>query len=214
MIEAEPTDTNVPVKLAVSGPAGGISGLTVMLEISDGETQASYLDFNDGVFKLAGWTTKSINVTDLGNGRYSVMGGLDLTAMTLPSDRLLLEYTVTGPRMAILNEELLIRESTYQAKVWLFDDNVGVSDRYAVAFFKNSEPLTIGITVPSIQVIKASDGLDLIPSAALVEIGALGIYKFDELTNRITNGASYFAQVQATIDGAVRTWLQPVGRDA
>ena len=214
MIEAELTDTNVPVKLIVTGPAGGIAGLTVGLEVLDGETQGDYLDFNDGVFKAAGWTTKSVAVTDVGSGRYSLFNGLDLTTMTVPSNKLILEYNVSGTKSTIASEELLIRESTYQAKVGLFDDNIGVADRYTVVFYKNSEPVTVGITVPTIQVIKSSDGLDLIPSTALTQVGALGIFKHDEPTNRIINGASYYTKVTATIDGKTRTWYQQVGRDA
>jgi hypothetical protein len=213
-IEAELTDTNVPVKLVVTGSAGGIAGLTVGLEVLDGETQDSYLDFADGIFKTIGWTTKSVNVTDVGGGRYSLNSGLNVAAMVSPSHKLVLEYNVSGSKNTIASEELLIRESTYQAKVGLFDDNIGVADRYTVVFYKNSEPVTAGITVPTIQVIKASDGLDLIATVALTQVGALGIYKHDEAINRIVNGASYYTKVTATIDGKTRTWYQQVGRDS
>lgn len=213
-IEAEITETNVPVKLTVIGPQGGIAGLTVGLEVLDGKTQGNYLDFNDGIFKPSGWTTKSVAVTDVSGGRYSRLNGLDLTAMTLPSDKLILEYNISGSKTTITSEELLIREATYQAKVGLFDDNIGVADRYTVVFYKNSEPITVGITVPTIQVIKALDGSDLIPVIALTQVGALGIYKRDEPTNRIVNGASYYTKITATIDGKTRTWFQQVGRDA
>lgn len=103
---------------------------------------------------------------------------------------------------------------TYQAKVWVFDDNSGTTDRYAVVYFKNAQPVTSGITSPTIQVIKAADGTDLIASVALVEIGSLGLWKRDEVTNRMVDGAAYMAKIEATIDGATRTWFQPVGRDS
>lgn len=214
MIEAELTDTNVPAKLTVNDSGGGVAGLTVGIEVLDATTQNSYLDFNDNIFKTIGWTTKSLSVTDVGGGRYSLFNGLNVAAMINPPTKLLLEYNVSGSKSGVVSEELLIRESTYQAKVGLFDDNLGVNDRYTVVFYKNSEPITAGITVPTIQIIKSSDGTDLIASTPLTQVGALGIYKHDEPTNRVVNGASYYALVTATVDGKTRSWYQQVGRDS
>jgi hypothetical protein len=105
--------------------------------------------------------------------------------------------------------------NTYQAKVWLFDDNGGTTDRYAIAFFKNGEPITAGITSPTIQVIKMSDGTDLISSTSLTQVASLGLYKYDATTtSRITDGVSYMAKIIATIDSSARTWYQPIGRDS
>jgi hypothetical protein len=105
--------------------------------------------------------------------------------------------------------------NTYQAKVWFFDDNGGTTDRYAVAWFKNGQPVTAGITSPTLQVIKASDGTDLIASSAMTQIGSTGLYKYDATSGeRTASGAAYMAKVQATIDSATRTWYQPVGRDS
>jgi len=102
----------------------------------------------------------------------------------------------------------------YQAKVNLLDDNTGSNDRYVVVFFKNSEPVTSGITSPAIQVIKVSDGTDLVASTSLTQIGSTGLYKYSEPTNRVVDGAAYIAKVTATINSATRTWFQPVGRDS
>lgn len=101
----------------------------------------------------------------------------------------------------------------YHAKVWVIKEST-TTDHYAVVFFKNGQPVTAGITSPTIQVIKASDGTDLIASTALTEVGSLGIYKKDESTNKMTAGAVYFAKVTASIDGSTRTWLQQIGRDS
>jgi hypothetical protein len=103
---------------------------------------------------------------------------------------------------------------TYQAKVWLIDDDAGATDRYVAAWFLNAEPVTAGITSPTIRVIAAADGSDLVASTAMVQVGATGLYRHDEATNRVSSGATYFAMVQATIGGATRTWYQPVGRDS
>jgi hypothetical protein len=104
--------------------------------------------------------------------------------------------------------------SVYQAKVDVVDDDGGTNDRYVTAWYKNSQPITSGITSPTIQVIKASDGTDLVASTAMTQIGSTGLYRKDEGTNRLVDGAAYMAKVQATIDGATRTWYQPVGRDS
>lgn len=101
----------------------------------------------------------------------------------------------------------------YSAKVWVVREST-TADHYAVVFFKNGQPVTSGITGPTIQVIKASDGTDLIASGALAEVGSLGIYKKDETTGKLTGGAIYFAKVTATIDGSTRSWLQQLGRDS
>lgn len=103
---------------------------------------------------------------------------------------------------------------TYQAKAWLIDDDTAGYDRYVCVWFKNSEPVTSGITSPTIQVIAAADGSDLVGETSMTQIAATGLYRYDENTNRVTSGATYIVCVTATIDGASRTWYQPVGRDA
>jgi len=102
---------------------------------------------------------------------------------------------------------------TYQAKVWLFDDDDGTADRYVAVWHKNGEPVTSGITSPTIQVIKVADGTDLVTSTGMTQIASLGMYRHDEATNRIVDGAAYVVKVEASIDSATRTWYQPVGRD-
>jgi hypothetical protein len=102
---------------------------------------------------------------------------------------------------------------TYQAKVWLVDDDGGSTDRYVTAWYRNAEPIVAGITSPQIQVIKASDGTDLVGATAMTQIGATGLYRYDEASNRVVDGAAYMAKVTATIGGSTRTWYQPVGRD-
>jgi len=103
---------------------------------------------------------------------------------------------------------------TYQAKVTIDRDTANTTDRYSAAFFKNGQPITSGITSPTIQVIKQTDGTDLVASTALTQVASSGLYKYTEATNRISTGAAYYAIVTATIDGASRTWNQPISRDA
>lgn len=105
--------------------------------------------------------------------------------------------------------------SVYGARVWMVDDDAGTTDRYMVVFLKNGQPITTGISSPEIQVIKASDGTDLIGAIALTQIASTGLYKHDATTTaRVTSGAAYVAKITATIDGATRPMFQPVGRDS
>lgn len=105
---------------------------------------------------------------------------------------------------------------TYQAKVGIIDDDGGSQDIYAVSWFRDSTPIYSGITSPLIQVVKVADGADLIAQTAMTAIGATGFYKYTATSGeRIVDGAHYIVKVTATIDGAARTWSQPViGRDS
>ena len=103
---------------------------------------------------------------------------------------------------------------TYQCKVELIDDDGSGNDRYSVVFFKNGEPITSGITVPKITVIKDADGTTLIAEDDLTEVGGLGHYRYTEGTDRVVSGAAYKAKITATIASATRSWFQPCGRDS
>lgn len=114
---------------------------------------------------------------------------------------------------AIGDAALAADVDSYQAKIWVIKEST-TADHYAVRWFKNGAPITSGITSPTIQVIKGSDGTDLIGSTALTEIGSTHRFKKDESTNKMVAGAIYFAVVSATIDGSTRTWDQQIGRDS
>lgn len=114
---------------------------------------------------------------------------------------------------AITDAAVATDMDSYAAKIWVIKEGT-TADHYAVRWFKNGTPITSGITSPTIQVIKGSDGTDLIASTALTEIGSTHRFKKDESTNKMVAGAIYFAVVSATIDGATRTWDQQVGRDS
>ena len=104
---------------------------------------------------------------------------------------------------------------TYQAKIDVVDDNGGTTDRWVALWFKNGVFIQSGITSPTIQVIKASDGTDLIASTAMTEIGSTQTFKYDATGgSRIASGAAYVAKVTASIDGSTRSWGQVVGRDS
>lgn len=102
----------------------------------------------------------------------------------------------------------------YTMKVVLIDDNAGTADLWLVAFFKNGVPYTGTVTSPTIQVIKAADGTDLVASTALSQIGSTKHYKKSEASNRVVDGSGYVAVIGATLGGSARTWSQPIGRDS
>jgi len=74
--------------------------------------------------------------------------------------------------------------------------------------------ITSGITVPQLQVVKRADGTDLIAATDLTEIGSTHTWKYDESSDRLTNGEAALAIVTATIDGSSREFAKVVGRDS
>lgn len=150
----------------------------------------------------------------------SVLVEISLTAAEKTGERITImwadpdeEWEPNG--ITIYTCEALSIESTYQAKIEFFDDDENATDRYVVTWFKDSEPITSGITVPTLQVIKVADGTDLIAQTAMSQIGALGMYRYNAvLTQRIVSGIAYIAHAEATIDGDTRKWNQPFGRDS
>lgn len=93
-----------------------------------------------------------------------------------------------------------------------YNDNDG-EDEYFITWFKNGIPVTSGITVPTIQVVKVN-AADLIASTTPTQIGSTGVYRHNENTNRVVAGDSYTVVVTATIDGSTRTFKENIGRDS
>ena len=103
--------------------------------------------------------------------------------------------------------------SIYHADVAFRKDANTTQDEYTAQWYKDGVPLTIGITLPKIQVVKRADGTDLVAAAAMTQIGSTGRYRYDEPTNRMTDGEAAICVLTATIDAATRTWSVPIGRD-
>jgi hypothetical protein len=107
--------------------------------------------------------------------------------------------------------------AVYQMQIQFVRDVAGVTDRYTAIFHKDTEPITTGITgTPTLQVINAADGLDLIPASAMTEIPVgSGRWRYQAVTTqRQTPGVHYIARVVATIDGVSQDWHRGVGRDS
>ena len=108
-----------------------------------------------------------------------------------------------------------LKTAIYHAKVDFNYDQGNTQDEYTVQWFDNSIPVTTGITLPLIQVIKRADGADLIAEVAMTQIGATAAYKYDASgAERLTLGEAAIVVVGATIDGDARTWRWIVGRDS
>ncbi|MBM3473268.1 MAG: hypothetical protein FJX75_08385 [Armatimonadetes bacterium] len=148
------------------------------------------------------------SLTDNSGGKVTITRGSGMTISTDADGRAYLADEAIGA------DQLDSSMDTYQAKVWFIDDDEGSNDRYVVAWFRNSQPITSGITSPTIHVIKAADGTDLVGETAMAEVGSTGLYRYSEGTNRVASGAAYFARATATIDSVTRTWYQPIGRDS
>lgn len=101
----------------------------------------------------------------------------------------------------------------YYADIQMNIDNAGGKDEYSVTWYKNSAPISAGITSPQLQVIKRADGTNLIQPTGMTEIGSIHSFKYDSSADRITRGESYVSKVTATIDGASREWRKIIGRD-
>jgi len=106
-------------------------------------------------------------------------------------------------------------EDVYPADIQFTRDDTNDKDEYTVLWFRNGTPVTSGITVPLIQVVKRADGTDLIASTAMTQIGATGAYKYDESTagNRVADGEAVVVICTATINGSARSWRKTVTRD-
>lgn len=186
-----------------------VDNVSPITGISSGQPQVS----SDG----ASWTNTGVGtMTEIGNGRYyaDLTQTLVLSPGTLIRTRFKQAGCLETPGTSVQVTGFDPAAIVYSAKVWMQDDNSGTNDRYVVIWFKNGAPIFSGITSPTIQVFKSSDGSDLVASTAMTQIASTGTYRYSEATNRLASGASYVIKVTATIDGATRTWAQPMGRDS
>jgi len=112
------------------------------------------------------------------------------------------------------DEEIVDVENLYHADIFYQQDDANSQDEYTVTWYKNAERLTSGVTSPTIQVVKRVDGTDLVASTAMTEIGSTESFKYDETTNRQTDGESVLIIVAGTIDGVSRSFARILGRDS
>lgn len=139
-----------------------------------------------------------------------------------PSDLLTagyLEYIVyvqAGGSPAVTDEAVAkgsFGDDVYFAQISVTIDDTSGRDEYQVAWYRNGIPITSGITLPKIQVVKRADGTELVAETAMTQVGSTSAYKYDESSNRLTAGEAAVVVATATIGGAVRTCERAVSRD-
>jgi len=189
------------------------------------QTQTDIANLNDlDAAEVAAAVIVALTVQGYTAARALLLDNLDAAISTraVPGDLMgLVAGAITAAKIAadaFTASQFDASMQSYQAKVWNFDDDLAgtPTDRYGVAFFKNGNFITAGIGAPSIRVLRNVDGVDLIPTIALVAVpGFPGLFFFEETSGprRMVDGRSYFAVVTATIDAATRTWPQQIGRD-
>ena len=102
----------------------------------------------------------------------------------------------------------------YHADIELTVDNINSQDEYTVVWFKNGVRQT-AVTAATIQVVKRSDGSNLIASTAMTQIGSTGAFKYDAVTTqRTTAGEDAIAIASATIDAGTVSFSRNVTRDS
>lgn len=107
-----------------------------------------------------------------------------------------------------------VDDDVYTARIDYRVDSVSATDEYTVQWYKNGAPITTGITSPVLQVVKRTDGTDLLASGAMTQIGTTGAYKRDASgSNRQAIGDAVVIVTAATIDGATRNYREVLGRD-
>lgn len=145
----------------------------------------------------------------VGTGRYNVVGKKRAGGSPAEGD-----VTVAVGELDWTGSAVVNVADIYHADIQFTKDDANAKDEYTVAWFKNGVPITSGITLPKIQVIKRVDGTDLVALVAMSQIGTTGTYKYDEPTNRLTAGEAVVAKVTATIDSVSRSFERVIMRDS
>jgi len=190
-------------------------GLTPSIIVWEGDTDAvvvngsSMTEVGSGLYKF--------DFTEDQTKTYSFRadGGVGLSAL----DRYTYNVSdisagVTSMDSTIINEIQLGSDlNIYLADIHLTIDDVSSTDEYTVTWFKNGQIVTSNVGSPFIEVIKRADGTSLIPSTAMAEVASTGVLKYDEGTNRITDGEAVIAVVSTLLDSQTRTFSKIVSRD-
>lgn len=111
-LQVERTDTQLPV-----GYNGEQPGRSITVRVRNGITADSYLDFADNTFKTSGWTERDRVLADIGDGFYTLSGGLDVAAFeaSIPSVHHLFAEFVSGEIVGVYL--ILLRDLVYTAPI-------------------------------------------------------------------------------------------------
>jgi len=102
---------------------------------------------------------------------------------------------------------------TYTAIIKHTTNDTGHGDTWIVEWYKNGEPITSGITSPTLTVTKLSDSSVLLNAVTPTQVSGTHLWRYTTTASRIVGGADYNAVCSATIDSATRTGGGVLGRD-
>jgi hypothetical protein len=122
MYEASESAASLDLTIEQEG-IGGLTGLTPTVAVRRARTTDTYLDWADGVFKTAGWTTKYRDMDEVERGHYTRNLDLSLAASAIAAGEVLsIEYHVDGgaPVIGDAQDILIVLESLYEipGDVW------------------------------------------------------------------------------------------------
>lgn len=104
--------------------------------------------------------------------------------------------------------------NVYHADIEFTVDAAASTDRYTAVWFKNGIRQT-AVTAGTLQVVRRSDGSNLIASTAMTQIASTGAWKYDAVsTQRIIAGQDYLAIASATIDAEPQSFARNITRDS
>lgn len=149
--------------------------------------------WSDGLYRMRVHNTGDSNKT-IGASMFAIKGGYEVSV---------------GEESGVFD--------IYHADINMVVDAANTQDEYEVTWYKNGTMITSGITSPTIQVVKRSDGSDLITSDTMIQVASTGTYRYDGTTaasKKQTAGELYRVIVTASIDSGTRTWSRNLGRDA
>lgn len=187
-ITAERTSTDLPLELLVAR-GGGTTGLTCVVALRDGATDGDYLDFADGTFKSAGWTTRQSAMVEISAtnapGKYVLR--VDLSSLTIPAatDYLVAEYAVSGTVTAVAQDVVELVASAYDLPA---DIDAELSGTHGAGAWTTAT----GFAVPG-------DAMDLVTDA--VDASAVATTGAEEIRDSILSDSTPFAG--ANIDAAI-----------
>jgi len=209
-----------------SGPGVDIDGTTFGVDIDCSSGPGVAIDGDTGI-AIASSNAQGVTITGNTIGLACVgLAGAGLYVDGSTSDIL---GNITGSIDTVNNGVTLASsEDVFFARISAIIDASNSQDEYSVTFYHNDEPIDSGDIGSSsssgeagtfvnnvyIRVIKRSDGTDLIASSLMDEVGDSGSFKYDEATNRLTEGEAAIVEISADINGSPMTWREWVGRDS
>jgi hypothetical protein len=190
----------------------GGAGSTAAPTLSGTPSLLTHANFPDGAYEVAVAATT-------GNGfaagkTYGVFCNLTVSAQN-PTGFVGTFRTAPAPANVLQSQGVAVELADfYHAEIAFTRDQANSQDEYSVTWFKNGTRQTGGITSPTIQVVKRSDGTNLVASTAMTQIGSTGSYKYDEASGRVTPGEAVLVVVTAAIDAATRSFSRLISRDS